>query len=1361
MNMLRRYILLFILLLQAGVGFAVPDRDSLMVKVIERGRMAFKELVLQNKLNDEKGLSSQNHYVLHINTADLIDGEIDKLDKEYIRQRKISYIAGSITGDKTAGDFLVPAGEDLDELEEKLRKCNTAPDAKIRTYLVTIDFIPMIYDVPGLDLETLMSYRRGDASGTENGDIAENAKKDATAILQGISTSLVVAPPENGEKLAFNTACVGMVNYRIYDRKRRYKKLQMFSWYSNLEGQDVQSYNLLVSKHLATVKGATGYRLIKSFIDVISENNSDFALLPSVKDKIMSVKSREEMEALLSTISANAYDQFTYEQRIYAVKMLASQAIITNTGAEMIVDLLSTANLEEDAGKLRDDLNKLNNFVSKADDAAEAEVLPAKTSELTLLHLLVNGISDHLIGDKTYTRLMQVFINIAKSSPAIAEDALDFYRDPRKLDRTIIWDKSYALELFAQPPPGTNSYDVTLDNKLDEVTITKSQLKYIQNVDGYTKLQESMREYAKGNNTFIQKLLNNVVVPAMGTVDIAGYYEMKYPPEPQWVPEQPIKLKAWQLVSFTNKSDIGLLATAVGESSDQNEHKAQYLPAIVLKYAADKELNQNVGKGVVMAFDVITLVTPVGELAYLGKVANYVYKGIEYGSKVTALGHLAVETGAIPPDSKLAAFIKDCYDVTNLLQLGSLGFTATNGVIARLSRAEATKFLRSFYGAEKEGLVYLMKDPEAVKQILRFKKEIEDAGIAAGYGKTWFKAIKDQVYSGISNTVAKIKDLKFLKTEGSGNLLKFTDGANQQVMHTMSDGTLVLDKTTVTFAEDARLVGTVDEVSIRTAENASEVVEDLMFVQRANKSVECIRGACFIAGTPVRTKVGLVPIEQIKEDDTVLGVKVANGDTTWQKVSHAFTKHASKLVRIITGRDTIFSTPEHPYLTENGWKSAADLKVGWRLRLARHAFATLTAVLPIDTSVTVYNFETSITHNYCIGSEGIVVHNSCEIFERLKSRIPEDRFPAFEKDFAGGAKGSPKANFLKQFDNEELSTDVWEILYEFPAIRATEELYQIRGILKRCSNPDCTALVKEIMEGKKGFGVLSEETQKEFRERFEAIMLRSENKGDKVTAAQMNKCLARLREAWAGEGIVARVQKISKLFDQYNTLTAEQKLLFAKDFAEAHPKTLERMADAPEFLAHWKTDRDYYLNLSYADMEHKDWPMVYREVSTSNPYNASLAKPLNEVTEDVVGKANYANYIGASATYKGRPGGVVVRFNYQWKTEPPLIDMFKRRLTYLKIIRDDAMDGGQLYTTLYKDVPLGKVRAADGPGEHAEVLAVNVITREIEAATGVKITTQSQLSHIDCMVRGNRFGSMCRCPHCFFILQGVNMIGNR
>lgn len=1359
MKMLRKYILLFILLLPAAAGFATPDRDSLVMKVIERGRTAIREMARQNKLNDEKGLSSQNRYVLRINTADLIDKKIDALDKDYIKQRKITYSSDDVGGN-AAGEYLVPAGEDLDDLDDDLKEYNLNPGTKVRAYLITIDFIPMIFNNPPPDFGTLMSYYHNEAIGTENGTITETARDDAAAIVKGIAAGLLNEQADGSAPPAFNTVCCGMVNYKIYNKRDELKTLRIFSPYCDLKGDELESYNLLLGKHLMSVRGNTGPKMIEAFIRAIIRNNTDYKVLPYVKERIMSVTDSDEMGLLLSGLSENAYDQFTYEERMHAIKVLSSKGWINAPGQEKIVSLLSTADLETDAARLKEDLAKPNEYVPKtkeiSDGGTDRITVHDDNSDLSLLHLLVNGISDQLLGAQSYTALTQFFINFARSSPTVFDDALAFYRDPNKLARTIVWDKSYALELLASPPVGTNSYDVAFDNKTDEITITKSQLKFYENKDGYDKLQEAMREYAKDNDTFLKKFMKETMVPATDALRVIGYYNGLFLPKPEWEEEAPLTLKPWDLVSFTNKSDLSLLAAAVGESAEQKDHQSQFVPAIVLKYAADKKLNKNVGKGVMMAFDVITLVTPVGELAYLGKVANYVYKGVEYGSKITALGNLAVETGAIPPDSKLAALIKDCYEVTNILQLGNLGLTATNGVIARLSRAEATKFLQSFYGAEKEGMIYLLKDPETVKRIIRFKREIEEAGVVAGYGKNWFQSIKDQVYNGVSATVAKMKDLKFLRTEGSGNLLKFMDGANQQVMHTMADGTVVLDKTAVTFAEDAHLVGTLDDVPVRTAENVSEATEDLMFIQRANKSVECIKGACFIAGTLVHTKAGLTPIEQVKDGETVLGVKVASGDTTWQQVTHAFTKHASKLVRIITGRDTIFSTPEHPYLTENGWKSAVDLKAGWRLRLAGHAFATLVSVVPIDTSVTVYNFETSITHNYCIGTDGIVVHNSCEIFKRLQSRIPEEHFDDFVNDFKDAPKGSEKASLLKKFDEGKLSIDVWEILYKYPSLRASEELYQFQGILKRSTDPNCAASMREVMAGNKGFDALNEVDRKAFRSRFEAIMLRAENKGDEALVTEMEKCLARLREVWAGEGIAARVARISKLADQYNALTPEQKLLFDKDFAEASPAALERIAGEPEFLAHWKTDREYY-HVSYADMHHKDWLAVYNVTKTKGPLNGSLADALNVFTK----QKNGDNFIAAAATYEGRPGGVVVRFNFDAPTEPPLIDMFRRRLKYMEIIREDAEQGGQLYKTLYKDVPLGKVTAADAPGTHAEVLAVNVIAREMEAATGVKLTAQSELSHISCMVRGQKYGSMCRCPHCFYILQEVNMIGNR
>ena len=1351
MKVLRKHIFLLVLLLQAGTAFAVPDRDSLVIRIIERGKLAFREMARQNRLNDERGLSSRNHYVLHINTADLIDKKIDVLDKEYIKQRKIGYSPEDVGGD-AEGQFLVPDGEDLDDLDEDLKHYNMNPNTKVRAYLITVDFIPMIFNDPPPDVPTLLENYRNETNGlgTENETISQAARDDAAMIVKGIAAGLLQDQPEGSAPAPFNTVCCGLVNYKIYAKRKMLKTLRIFSPYCDLTGDDLNSYSLLLGKHLMAVRGNTGPKMVEKFIHAIIENNIDYRTLPYIKSRILSVTDYDAMGLLLTGLSENAYDQFTYEERIHAIKVLTSKGSMNGPSQEKVMYFLSMADLESDAAKLKEDLGKPNERISKTKEIESGDfgkvTVPNEDANLSLLHLLINGMYDQMIGSQNYAALTQFFINLSRSSPTIFDEALAYYRDPNKLARTIVWDKSYALELLATPPAGTNSYDVTFDSKTDEITIKKSQLKYYDNNEGHEKLVQAMREYARDNDGFLKKFLNETFIPATSTLQVIGYYDKMFPPAPQWEEEPAVKLKPWDLVSFTNKSDLSLLASAVGESAEQKEHQSQFLPAIVLKYAADKKLNSNIGKGVVMAFDVITIVTPVGELAYLGKVANYVYKSVEYGSKVASLGHLAVETGAIPKDSKLGELITECYNVANLMQLGSLGLTLKNGFIAKLSRAEASKFLTTFYGAEKEGMMYLLKDPETVKRIIRFKREIEEAGIAAGYGKTWATSIRESVYSGLSTAAARVKGLPFLKAVGKNNITTFED-ASGVVMHTTTEGALVMDRSAVIMAEDAAVVGALDDIAFRTADNAAEIVDDILFVRLADKSVQCIRGACFVAGTPVTTREGLTPIEQVKEGDIVLGVQTATGDTTWQKVAHVFTKQAAKLVRLIAGRDTIFSTPEHPYLTEEGWMSAGTLKSGQRLRLAGKAFVTLLSIMPIDSATTVYNFETAITHNYCVGTQGLVVHNSCSVFDKLKSQFSSAELRDFVMDFKG--TDITMARVLAKFDNGKLNVESWKLLRRYPELRTDESLlHQINKVITTSTDPKCVATMKKIMAGVDDCKSLNAADREAFKNVFETMKSRGKYSGNVALVNDMDKFLDQIRKVWMGEGIVARVRTLSELSKQYDNLTAAEKVLFEAEFAGAHPNTLTAMEKNPRLLEHWRLEGNYYKSRSYAGMKHDDWNAVSsRVLAQGDAKSTALVNKLNQIPYE-------GNDVAAAAIYEGRVSPVV-KYNKDAKDGMQLISLFEDRLEYMNMIYNDAVDGGLLYSKLYKDVPFEKVRNAGKAGRHAEVMAVDELAREL------KIARAEELGQIDVMVRGKNYGSMCRCPHCFYILQGVNMIGNK
>ncbi len=64
------------------------------------------------------------------------------------------------------------------------------------------------------------------------------------------------------------------------------------------------------------------------------------------------------------------------------------------------------------------------------------------------------------------------------------------------------------------------------------------------------------------------------------------------------------------------------------------------------------------------------------------------------------------------------------------------------------------------------------------------------------------------------------------------------------------------------------------------------------------------------------------------------------GQSTWEKVVKTFRRSTARLVRLVAGRDTLWSTPEHPYYTESGWKMASEIKQGLKLRLANGLFGS-------------------------------------------------------------------------------------------------------------------------------------------------------------------------------------------------------------------------------------------------------------------------------------------------------------------------------------------------------------------------------------------------------------------------------------
>ena len=101
----------------------------------------------------------------------------------------------------------------------------------------------------------------------------------------------------------------------------------------------------------------------------------------------------------------------------------------------------------------------------------------------------------------------------------------------------------------------------------------------------------------------------------------------------------------------------------------------------------------------------------------------------------------------------------------------------------------------------------------------------------------------------------------------------------------------------------------------------------------------------------------------------------------YKRQVQTFVNETDELVHVFAGGEKIVTTPEHPfYIPEFGWTSAIQLRAGDILLLSNGNYVVVEKVQHeiLETPITVYNFEVEGLHTYFVGSNSILVHNSCK-----------------------------------------------------------------------------------------------------------------------------------------------------------------------------------------------------------------------------------------------------------------------------------------------------------------------------------------------------------------------------------------------
>ena len=133
--------------------------------------------------------------------------------------------------------------------------------------------------------------------------------------------------------------------------------------------------------------------------------------------------------------------------------------------------------------------------------------------------------------------------------------------------------------------------------------------------------------------------------------------------------------------------------------------------------------------------------------------------------------------------------------------------------------------------------------------------------------------------------------------------------------------------------------------------------------------------SCFAAGTMVWTRTGLQPIETLEIGDFVLSQEVKSGKLSYQTVLGRTVRKDRPTLLIKCGSETIQATLGHPmWVSGAGWKMAKELQPGDVLHGVKGPMLveSVAAAEPID----VFNLVVEDTHNYFVGTAGILVHDN-------------------------------------------------------------------------------------------------------------------------------------------------------------------------------------------------------------------------------------------------------------------------------------------------------------------------------------------------------------------------------------------------
>jgi len=148
-------------------------------------------------------------------------------------------------------------------------------------------------------------------------------------------------------------------------------------------------------------------------------------------------------------------------------------------------------------------------------------------------------------------------------------------------------------------------------------------------------------------------------------------------------------------------------------------------------------------------------------------------------------------------------------------------------------------------------------------------------------------------------------------------------------------------------------------------------------------------GCSFSADTLIATPRGEIPIGELRIGDTVLAYNESTGENRTYPIDKVFVNVDQSILHLTVDDETLQTTLEHPFYTEEaGWIAAGDLKLGEHVKASDGTYGVVTGIKLIDRTQKMFNLAVRTAHTFYVGVKRWLVHNTCVY--RGDSRQPSE-----------------------------------------------------------------------------------------------------------------------------------------------------------------------------------------------------------------------------------------------------------------------------------------------------------------------------------------------------------------------------------